>query len=287
MAITVFPAIIANMNVGIAVSVPVAATGGADPYGYGVSAGAIPTGLTLDDGGLLSGTPSVAGNFTFTILAQDTLADTGTQAYTVTVGPAYNLLVEDGSIVVNANTYLNLTTAEPYVAKTRGETTWAALTNEVQADYLKLATQYLETHFRWYGNTHSDSQQLQWPRSKNYDDKGRVMTAGTIPDQIKRAEAWLAVEIALDPGLLEDADTIDRAGDVKSWSTDGLDVSFGDTNKASAGSGGGGSTKVADLTFAPLFDTRFPELEIIVRSIGEFFYQDFVTTNRKTIVKPS
>ena len=43
-----------------------AATGGTGPYGWSVSAGALPDGLTLSNAGLLSGTPTSAGTFNFT-----------------------------------------------------------------------------------------------------------------------------------------------------------------------------------------------------------------------------
>ena len=60
--------------------------GGTAPYTYAVTAGALPTGVTLNGTtGALSGTPNVAGTFTFTITSTDRFGFTGTRAYTVTV----------------------------------------------------------------------------------------------------------------------------------------------------------------------------------------------------------
>jgi hypothetical protein len=54
-----------------------------------VSSGALPTGLTLSKAGVLSGTPTAVGSFTFTVTATDSSTGTrphsGSQCYTVTI----------------------------------------------------------------------------------------------------------------------------------------------------------------------------------------------------------
>jgi hypothetical protein len=60
-------------------------SGGFSPYTYAVTVGTLPTGLTLSTGGVLSGTPSVSGNFSFTVTSTDRAVQTATQAYTLTV----------------------------------------------------------------------------------------------------------------------------------------------------------------------------------------------------------
>jgi|GEM_PF-6702219 Putative Ig domain. len=56
---------------GIAYSNQYTTTGGTAPFTFTVSAGALPTGLTLSAAGLLSGTPTVNGNYNFTVKATD------------------------------------------------------------------------------------------------------------------------------------------------------------------------------------------------------------------------
>ena len=56
---------------GAAYSVQLAATGGVAPYTWAISAGSLPTGLTLSSTGLLSGTPTASGSFTFTVQVTD------------------------------------------------------------------------------------------------------------------------------------------------------------------------------------------------------------------------
>ena len=64
-----------------------AGSGGTAPYSFTVTAGALPNGLALSAAGVLSGTPTVASTFNFTVKATDSLAATGTQAYVVTINP--------------------------------------------------------------------------------------------------------------------------------------------------------------------------------------------------------
>jgi len=58
---------------------------GTAPYTYAVTGGALPTGLTLSSGGVLSGTPTVPGNSSFTITVTDSTGAKGSAAYTLPV----------------------------------------------------------------------------------------------------------------------------------------------------------------------------------------------------------
>lgn len=56
-----------------------AATGGIPPYVWSVATGStLPTGLTLSSGGVLSGTPTTAGSYSFSITVTDGIMDTAT-----------------------------------------------------------------------------------------------------------------------------------------------------------------------------------------------------------------
>ncbi len=76
-------------RVGTAYSKSLAAKGGITPYTWSVS-GTPPTGLTLGAGGTLSGVPTVAGTFSFTVKVTDSSAPvtTGTHAYSLVVKAA-------------------------------------------------------------------------------------------------------------------------------------------------------------------------------------------------------
>ncbi|ALN86626.1 autotransporter beta-domain protein [Lysobacter capsici] len=87
-AVTVNPAALPNGAFGTAYSQTLTATsanGGTAPYTFAITAGALPPGLTLSSGGVLSGTPTAAGSFNFTVRATSSNNFSGTRAYTVAI----------------------------------------------------------------------------------------------------------------------------------------------------------------------------------------------------------
>ncbi|WP_221937628.1 putative Ig domain-containing protein [Janthinobacterium sp. KBS0711] len=86
--ISVTPSTLPALKVATAYSQQLAASGGVAPYAYTVSSGSLPAGLTLSGSGLLSGTPTAGGSFTFTVQAADAHQFTGTQSYTLVVSSA-------------------------------------------------------------------------------------------------------------------------------------------------------------------------------------------------------
>ena len=83
--ITVDPATLPDTTAGLAYSQTLSANGGVGPYTFTVTAGALPNGLTLSNGGALSGTTTTSGTFNFTVTATDTYGQTASRAYTVVV----------------------------------------------------------------------------------------------------------------------------------------------------------------------------------------------------------
>ena len=77
---------ISDMKTGIPVSFSLQASGGTLPYVWSVAAGSLPTGLTLNTGGgTIAGTPSQAGNYSFTLQVTDGAGNIGKQVYRVVV----------------------------------------------------------------------------------------------------------------------------------------------------------------------------------------------------------
>jgi hypothetical protein len=81
-----------NGTLGTAYSRTLAAAGGTSPYTWAVTAGALPTSLTLHAAtGVIDGTPTVGGPFTFTVTVTDSLAQAATATFTVTIATAITI----------------------------------------------------------------------------------------------------------------------------------------------------------------------------------------------------
>jgi hypothetical protein len=77
-----------NGTVQVAYSASLSASGGTQPYTWSVTSGALPPGISLSSStGALSGTPSQAGGFSFTVQVKDSAAtpQTATNTFTITV----------------------------------------------------------------------------------------------------------------------------------------------------------------------------------------------------------
>ncbi|AGG87399.1 putative Ig domain-containing protein [Rhodanobacter denitrificans] len=102
--ISIAPASLTNPGVAAAYSQNVTASGGAAPYAYAVTAGALPPGLTVSSTGAITGTPTAAGSFNFVITATDSSTGTGpytgSRAYGITVGaPTLTLAPASGTTI--------------------------------------------------------------------------------------------------------------------------------------------------------------------------------------------
>jgi hypothetical protein len=88
-AISLNPTTLLDGTYGSAYSQTLTATGGAgSPYTFMLLSGALPGGLTIASNGALTGTPTAAGTFSFTVQAKDNDNFTGSQNYTLTIATA-------------------------------------------------------------------------------------------------------------------------------------------------------------------------------------------------------
>ena len=75
--------------VGLAYSETISAQGGTGSYTFSVLGGALPSSTSLTTStGVISGTPTVAGTYSFTIQVTDSLGNTGSQSFSITVSAA-------------------------------------------------------------------------------------------------------------------------------------------------------------------------------------------------------
>jgi len=74
-------------TVGTSYSATLTATGGTSPYTWSLASGSLPAGLTLSTAGVISGTPTASGSFSFTVKATDSASSpqsaSGSESITV------------------------------------------------------------------------------------------------------------------------------------------------------------------------------------------------------------
>ncbi|WP_244788271.1 putative Ig domain-containing protein [Cupriavidus pauculus] len=85
--VTVGPVSVSNPTAGIAYSQTLVGAGGAAPYAFAITGGALPAGLSMMGNGTIAGTATAAGGFSFTVTATDKNGFSGSRAYSVTVAP--------------------------------------------------------------------------------------------------------------------------------------------------------------------------------------------------------
>lgn len=81
------PATLPNAIAGVAYNQAFSATGATAPYSYQITSGSLPAGLTLSSVGALTGSPTAAGSFSFTVQATDANNFTGSLAHNLVVLP--------------------------------------------------------------------------------------------------------------------------------------------------------------------------------------------------------
>ena len=68
------------------------ASGGTPPYTWALTSGTLPNGLSLSIGGVIAGTPSASGTFSFTVRVTDSTSNTATRSLSITVAPALSIV---------------------------------------------------------------------------------------------------------------------------------------------------------------------------------------------------
>lgn len=105
-AIIVAPASLPTLTAGTPFSQALSSSGGTAPYTYTLESGPLPVGLSLTGAGVLSGTPTQRGGYSFSVRSTDSTtptADTVVKGYTGTVqNPTLTLATPSGTAIQGA-----------------------------------------------------------------------------------------------------------------------------------------------------------------------------------------
>lgn len=120
-----------------------------------------------------------------------------------------SLIVEDGTIIAGAESYLSVADADIYHAN-RGAAAWAALGTPAKEQALRKATDFMLGSYRsrWKGYRKDGTQTLDWPRTFVYLEPFVHGIVGTypylvsdliVPVEVKNACAELALIASATP----------------------------------------------------------------------------------------
>lgn len=104
---------------------------------------------------------------------------------------AYEFVVEDGTGLAIATSYLSVEEADSY-ASFIGNTEWQALTIGDREKELILTTWFVDELLVWNGTPLTDTQALAFPRADLYDRYNKEVVG--VPEKLKMAVMKLAVE---------------------------------------------------------------------------------------------
>ncbi|HTB11342.1 MAG TPA: putative Ig domain-containing protein [Bryobacteraceae bacterium] len=97
--ITITPTTLTAGTVGTAYTAAFSASGGTAPYTWAVTTGTLPAGLALNSStGAVTGTPTTAGNYSFSVTATDSTQATGQAAISLTISATAPLTITTSSL---------------------------------------------------------------------------------------------------------------------------------------------------------------------------------------------
>ncbi len=96
-SVSILTSSLSSGTVGSSYSEWISVSGGSSPYTWTITSGSLPSGLSLDsDTGVISGTPSASGDYSFTVVASDIFGVTASMSYTISI--------TGGSLTINEST---------------------------------------------------------------------------------------------------------------------------------------------------------------------------------------
>lgn len=103
-----------------------------------------------------------------------------------------SLVVEDGSGLSTAESYISAADCDAYFSEHGDPSEWTSATTAEKEAALRYATSYLDDNYEWYSSLLTRTQALDWPRNPYLDSQGRYIEG--VPQKIKDATCEMALE---------------------------------------------------------------------------------------------
>ncbi|MFH1321016.1 MAG: DnaT-like ssDNA-binding protein [Bacteroidota bacterium] len=137
-----------------------------------------------------------------------------------------SLVVEDGSGVVGANTYISEVDCDTY-CEDRGLTAWASLTSDQKVAAIFRAMEYIES-LQYKGQKSDTDHSLKWPRVYVFTEDSYLLDSDEIPEDLRKAVARGAYEESQSAGCL--ASTLARSSFTKREKVGQIEVEYDSFN---------------------------------------------------------
>ncbi len=129
------------------------------------------------------------------------------------------LVIEDGSVVAAADSYVTISTADTYFDERKrlvdGVVTdpWVDLDDDIKESSLRYATEFIDKRYDWNGSqVDPDVQPFSWPRYEAWDEwKRRTYDSNEVPPRLIDA----VMEAALENSVAFLNEVLARGGEVK------------------------------------------------------------------------
>ena len=102
-AVTVNPLVLPSGTYGASYTQTLTGSGSPSLYAFKVAAGLLPSGLSVSGGGTVSGTPTVADSYSFTVQAVDAFGNSGFRSYVLPIGRADQTITVTSSAPAGAD----------------------------------------------------------------------------------------------------------------------------------------------------------------------------------------
>lgn len=113
-------------------------------------------------------------------------------------------IVEDGSVVADANALVSVADALQIIENFGASTDWAGASEAEKQMAIREATRFLNINYVWAGYKTDSDQTCQWPRYSVYDEDGYAIDTDIVPEKVKEACTYLALKAIEGDTLIED-----------------------------------------------------------------------------------